>query len=217
MSTTCLDLTFLPCAAWLKSELTESIPMGKPEKLIKELKVQGFWRQHRVALFSWQLTWSFHSIWVIHLKNISTKTSKHILFLTFLAGFKIIALYISSEVYDWLKQKANLQVLTERWLNCISSRNNVKTTNHTTGGLLKPLCTPSLSGQIPALRRAGGWIVGEGFTADQQQWGVLPPAPCASHGKHLSWGTGRAKCIRASPYSWRIPKPAGECVLGRAF
>lgn len=55
---------------------------------------------------------SFHSIWVTLFKNISTKTAKHILFLTFFyfliffclckekwtTGFKIMALYISSEV-----------------------------------------------------------------------------------------------------------------------
>ena len=181
MSTICSDLTFLPCAAWLKSELTESVSTGKPEKLRKELKVQGFWRQHRVALFSCQLSEVSTSFELysskMYLQNHQSTFCSWLFWLyqeKWWTGFKIIAVYIFSEVYAWLKQKANLRVLTERWLNCICSRNNVKTTNHTKGGHLKPLCAPSLSGQIPALLWAGERIAGEDLAADQQRWGLFP-------------------------------------------
>jgi len=135
-----------------------------------------------------------------------------------LTGFKIIALYIFSEVYAWLKQKANLWVLTERWLNRTCSRNNAKTATHTMGGCPKPVCAPSFSGQIPALLWDRGesqiktWLLSKG----SYSWGAPPSPLCLPRQTPLP-RSGETKCIRALPCSWWIAKPAHKHGLGGAF
>lgn len=137
------------------------------------------------AAQSWSVflpaTLSFHSIWVILLKNVSTKTSEHVLFLLFclckekwLSGFRIVALYIFLRYIPHLSRKQ----MSMYWLKgdqIASTLEIMLKPQLIMGGCLKPLCLPSHSGQTPTLLWAG-WLRLRGVLP-----GVLLQDSCATH------------------------------------